>query len=278
MPAQHRCTLAALAAALLAVACASASSTQETAAEALDRVIADGHRAASERARDIYRHPKETLLFFGLRPQMQVVEIWPEPGWYTQIIAPFVKDQGKYYAALSVPNPDSVYVTARIKAFQDKFAAHPEIYGKVELTKFGPGAGDIAPPGSVDMVVTFRNIHTWMAAGWAPQAFAYMYKALKPGGILGVVEHRGNPALPQDPRAKSGYVREDEAIRLIESQGFALVAQSEINANPKDTKDYPQGVWTLPPEYRLGDKDKEIYAAIGESDRFTLKFVKPTTK
>jgi predicted methyltransferase len=278
MPAQHRCTLAALAAALLAVACASASSTQETAAEALDRVIADGHRAASERARDIYRHPKETLLFFGLRPQMQVVEIWPEPGWYTQIIAPFVKDQGKYYAALSVPNPDSVYVTARIKAFQDKFAAHPEIYGKVELTKFGPGAGDIAPPGSVDMVVTFRNIHNWMAAGWAPQAFAYMYKALKPGGILGVVEHRGNPALPQDPRAKSGYVREDEAIRLIESQGFALVAQSEINANPKDTKDYPQGVWTLPPEYRLGDKDKEIYAAIGESDRFTLKFVKPTTK
>jgi len=278
MPAQHRCTLAALAAALLAVACASASSTQETAAEALDRVIADGHRAASERARDIYRHPKETLLFFGLRPQMQVVEIWPEPGWYTQIIAPFVKDQGKYYAALSVPNPDSVYVTARIKAFQDKFAAHPEIYGKVELTKFGPGAGDIAPPGSVDMVVTFRNIHNWMAAGWAPQAFAYMYKALKPGGILGVVEHRGNPALPQDPRAKSGYVREDEAIRLIESQGFALVAQSEINANPKDTKDYPQGVWTLPPEYRLGDKDKEIYAAIGESDRFTLKFVKPKTK
>ena len=278
MPAQHRCTLAALAAALLAVACASASSTQETAAEALDRVIADGHRAASERARDIYRHPKETLLFFGLRPQMQVVEIWPEPGWYTQIIAPFVKDQGKYYAALSVPNPDSVYVTARIKAFQDKFAAHPEIYGKVELTKFGPGAGDIAPPGSVDMVVTFRNIHNWMAAGWAPQAFAYMYKALKPGGILGVVEHRGNPALPQDPRAKSGYVREDEAIRLIESQGFALVAQSEINANPKDTKDNPQGVWTLPPEYRLGDKDKEIYAAIGESDRFTLKFVKPTTK
>jgi predicted methyltransferase len=278
MPAQHRCTLAALAAALLAVACASASSTQETAAEALDRVIADGHRAASERARDIYRHPKETLLFFGLRPQMQVVEIWPEPGWYTQIIAPFVKDQGKYYAALSVPNPDSVYVTARIKAFQDKFAAHPEIYGKVELTKFGPGAGAIAPPGSVDMVVTFRNIHNWMAAGWAPQAFAYMYKALKPGGILGVVEHRGNPALPQDPRAKSGYVREDEAIRLIESQGFALVAQSEINANPKDTKDYPQGVWTLPPEYRLGDKDKEIYAAIGESDRFTLKFVKPTTK
>jgi predicted methyltransferase len=278
MPARHRCALAALAVALVAVACASASSTQETAAEALDRVIADGHRAAADRARDVYRHPKETLLFFGLRPQMQMVEIWPEPGWYTQIIAPFVKDQGKYYAALAVPHPDNPYVTARLKDFADKFAAHPEIYGKIELTTFGPGARDIAPPGSLDMVVTFRNIHNWMAAGWAPQAFAYMYKALKPGGILGVEEHRGNPEVPQDPKAKSGYVREDEAIRLIESQGFALVAQSEINANPKDTKDYPQGVWTLPPVYRLGDKDKEIYAAIGESDRFTLKFVKPKTK
>jgi predicted methyltransferase len=271
MPAQHRCALAALAIALAAVACASASSTQETAAESLDRVIADGHRPAADRERDVYRHPKETLLFFGLRPQMQVVEIWPEPGWYTEIIAPLVKDQGKYYAAMSVAHPDSAYVTARTKAFEDKFAARPELYGKIELTTFGPGAGDIAPAGSVDMIVTFRNIHNWMAGGWAPQAFAYMYKALKPGGILGVVEHRGDPALPQDPKAKSGYVREDEAIRLIESQGFALVAQSEINANP-------QGVWTLPPVYRLGDKDKAIYAAIGESDRFTLKFVKPKTK
>ena len=278
MPALHRCVLAALAIALVATACASASHTQPTGAESLDRILADEHRSAAERARDVYRHPQETLLFFGLRPQMQVVEIWPEPGWYTEIIAPFVKDQGKYNAALSVPHPDNPYVTARTKAFEDKFAAHPELYGKIELTTFGPGAGNIAPAGSVDMVVTFRNIHNWMAADWAPQAFAYMYKALKPGGILGVVEHRGNPELPQDPKAKSGYVREDEAIRLIESQGFALVAQSEINANPKDTKDYPQGVWTLPPVYRLGDKDKEVYAAIGESDRFTLKFVKPKTK
>jgi predicted methyltransferase len=278
MTALHRCALAALAIALVAVACASSSNTQQTSAESLDRILADSHRPAADRERDVYRHPKETLLFFGLRPQMQVVEIWPEPGWYTEIIAPFVKDQGKYYAALSVPHPDNPYVTARIKAFEDRFAAHPEYYGKIELTTFGPGAGNIAPPGSVDMVVTFRNIHNWMAGGWAPQAFASMYKALKPGGILGVVEHRGNSELPQDPKAKSGYVREDEAIRLIKSQGFALVAQSEINANPKDTKDYPQGVWTLPPVYRLGDKDKDIYAAIGESDRFTLKFVKPKTK
>jgi predicted methyltransferase len=278
MPARHKCALAALAIALVAVACVSASSAQETAAGALDRILADEHRSAADRERDVYRHPKDTLLFFGLRPQMQVVEIWPEPGWYTEIIAPLVKDQGQYYAALSVPHPDNVYITARTKAYEDKFAAHPELYGKIELTTLGPGAGDIAPPGSVDMVVTFRNIHNWMAGGWAPQAFAAMYKALKPGGILGVVEHRGNPELPQDPKAKSGYVREDEAIRLIESQGFALVAKSEINANPKDTKDYPQGVWTLPPVYRLGAKDKETYAAIGESDRFTLKFVKPKSK
>jgi predicted methyltransferase len=209
---------------------------------------------------------------------MQVVEIWPEPGWYTEIIAPLVKDQGKYYAAMAAPRPDNPYVSARIKAYQDRFAAHPELYGKIELTTFAPDAKDIAPPGSVDMVVTFRNIHNWMAGGWAPQAFAAMYKALKPGGILGVVEHRGNPQLPQDPKAKSGYVREEDAIHLIESQGFALVAQSEINANPKDTKDYPQGVWTLPPVYRLGDKNKDTYTAIGESDRFTLKFVKPKSK
>jgi predicted methyltransferase len=278
MPALHKCVLTALAVALVAAACASAQNSQETTAESLDRVLADGHRPASDRDRDAFRHPKETLLFFGLRPQMQVVEIWPEPGWYTEIIAPLVKEQGKYYAAMAAARPDNAYVSARIKAYQDRFAAHPELYGKIELTTFAQDAKDIAPPGSVDMVVTFRNIHNWMAGGWAPQAFAAMYKALKPGGILGVVEHRGNPQLPQDPKAKSGYVREEDAIHLIESQGFALVAQSEINANPKDTKDYPQGVWTLPPVYRLGDKDKDTYTAIGESDRFTLKFVKPKSK
>jgi predicted methyltransferase len=278
MPALHKCALTALAVALVVAACASAQSTQETTAQSLDRIIADAHRPASDRERDGFRHPKETLLFFGLRPQMQVVEIWPEPGWYTEIIAPLVKDQGKYYAAMAAPRPDNAYVSARSKAYQERFAAHPEVYGKIELTTFSAEAKDIAPAGSVDMVVTFRNIHNWMAGGWAPQAFAAMYKALKPGGILGVVEHRGEPDLPQDPKAKSGYVREDEAIRLIESQGFALVAQSEINANPKDTKDYPQGVWTLPPVYRLGDKDRATYAAIGESDRLTLKFVKPKSK
>src|ERR1700736_555400 len=157
MPAALKCSLAAFAIALMALACTSATSTRETSAESLDRILSDPHRSAADRERDVYRHPKETLLFFGLHPQMQVVEIWPEPGWYTEIIAPLVKDQGKYYAALAVAQPDNPYVTARTKAFVDKFAAHPEVYGKIELTAFGPGSGDIAPPGSVDMVVTFRN-------------------------------------------------------------------------------------------------------------------------
>jgi predicted methyltransferase len=263
------------------IACASSTSvrtTETAAADALARVIADPNRSEADRARDVYRHPQDTLLFFGLRPQMQVVEIWPEPGWYTEILAPFLKDQGRYAAALAVARPDNPYITGRLAAFADKFSAHPEVYGRIAVSHFGAGADEIAPPASADMVVTFRNIHNWMAADWAPEAFAAMYKALKPGGILGVVEHRANPALPQDPKAKNGYVREDYAIHLIESQGFKLVAQSEINANPKDTKDYPQGVWTLPPFYRLGDKDRQVYAAIGESDRFTLKFVKPKNR
>ena len=143
------------------------------------------------------------------------------------------------------------------------------------LVSFPEDIGGAVPAGSLDMVVTFRNIHNWMYQGRAPQMFAAMYRALKPGGLLGVVEHRGNPGVPQDPQAKSGYVNEDYAIKLIEAQGFRLEASSEVNDNPKDTKDYEQGVWTLPPTYRLGARDHDKYAAIGESDRFTLRFVKP---
>ena len=158
--------------------------------------------------------------------------------------------------------------------------SNPELYGKVKVTVLwqeGTKRPEIAPAGSADLVVTFRNIHNWMGRGWAPQAFEAAYKALKPGGVLGVVEHRGNPAVAQDPKAANGYVNEEHAIKLIEAAGFKLVARSEINANPKDTKDYEKGVWTLPPVYRLGDVDRAKYAAIGESDRFTLRFVKPAS-
>lgn len=260
--------------ALLAASC-STTSTRETTALALDHILGGSQRSAENSARDRYRHPKDTLLFFGIRPEMTVLEVWPEPGWYTEIIAPLVRERGKYYAAVIAPDPQSKYVTERLSDYQQKLASKPDVYGGVAVVTFPRDGSDVVPPGSLDMVVTFRNIHNWMAQDFAGQVFATLYKALKPGGVLGVVEHRGNPAAAQDPKAKSGYVTADYAIRLIEGQGFRLVGESQVNANPKDTKDYEQGVWTLPPTYRLGDKDRQKYADIGESDRFTLKFVKP---
>jgi predicted methyltransferase len=274
MLAKQKPAFALLAAAVLIAGCA-VTSTREATAQALDNILADPHRPEADSARDRYRHPKETLLFFGIRPEMTVLEVWPEPGWYTDIIAPLVRDRGKYFAAVMEPDPASQFVTARLADFRSRLAANPTLYGNATVVTFPSHGGDVVPPGSIDLVVTFRNIHNWMAEGTASDAFATIFRALKPGGVLGVVEHRGNPALPQDPKAKSGYVAEDYAIKLIEAQGFRLLGTSEINANPKDTKDYEQGVWTLPPTYRLGDKDRDKYAEIGESDRFTLKFEKP---
>jgi len=268
------CALAAAVAVLLAAACASSSSREST-AEALTAILAGDQRPPEERARDGYRHPKETLLFFGIRPETRVLEVWPEPGWYTAVIAPLVRDKGKYFAGIIAADPSSKYITHRREEFLARLAARPDLYDRVAVVNFAADGGDAVPPGSVDMVLTFRNMHNWMARDQAAQAFRSMYRALKPGGVLGVVEHRGNAAVPQDPKAKSGYVNEDYAIKLIEEQGFRLVAKSGVNDNPKDTKDYEQGVWTLPPTYRLGAKDHDRYAAIGESDRFTLRFVKP---
>jgi predicted methyltransferase len=265
---------AAVAVALLVAAC-TATSSRQTTMDALSAILAGDQRTAEERARDVYRHPKETLLFFGIRPEMSVLEVWPEPGWYTQVIAPLLREKGRYYAALIAPEPTDKHITQRLEDYRAMLAARADLYDRVSVVSFPADGGDAVPPASVDMIVTFRNIHNWMARDAAPQAFATMYKALKPGGVLGVVEHRGNPASPQDPHAKSGYVNEEFAIHLIEAAGFRLVAKSEVNANPKDTKDYEQGVWTLPPTYRLGARDHDKYAATGESDRFTLRFVKP---
>jgi len=273
MFAHRNFTAAVLAGAALVAACATDSSRQVT-AQTLTSILAGDQRTEENRARDRYRHPKETLLFFGIRPQLKVMEVWPEPGWYTEVIAPLLRDSGVYYAAVT-PDPGSKHVTQRLDAFRAKLAARPDLYGHVQVVSFPLDGSDAVPPESLDMVLTFRNIHNRMADDKAAQAFATMYRALKPGGVLGVVEHRGNPAISQDPRAKSGYVNEDYAIKLIEAQGFRLGAKSQVNANPKDTKDYEQGVWTLPPSYRLGAKDHDKYAAIGESDRFTLRFVKP---
>jgi len=275
MSARHKgSALAAVAFTVLAAACVSGSSREST-AEALTVTLAGDQRPPEEGARDLYRHPKETLLFFGIRPEMRVLEVWPEPGWYTAVIAPLLRDKGRYYAGVIAPDPSSKYITHRLEEYHARLAARPDVYDRVTVVTFPDDGGDAVAANSLDMVVTFRNMHNWMTRDRAAQAFRTMYRALKPGGVLGVVEHRGNPAVPQDPKAKSGYVNEDYAIRLIEQQGFRLVAKSGVNDNPRDTKDYEQGVWTLPPTYRLGEKDHDKYSAIGESDRFTLRFVKP---
>jgi predicted methyltransferase len=274
MFARHKVITGLLCAALLA-ACATSSSRQST-AQQLTAILAGDQRSEADRARDVYRHPKETLLFFGIRPEMTVLEVWPEPGWYTEIIAPLLHEKGKYYAAVMPANPASAYATKRRAEFEAKLASRPDLYSKVIVVPLPSDGSDVAPAGTLDMAVTFRNIHNFMADGDASQTFATLYRALKPGGLLGVVEHRGNPAVPQDPKAKSGYVNEDFAVQLIEAQGFRRVGTSQVNDNPKDTKDYEKGVWTLPPVFALGEKDHAKYAAIGESDRFTILFAKPS--
>jgi predicted methyltransferase len=247
-------------------------------AQQLDQVLAGSHRDAKNAARDQYRHPKETLLFFGLQPDMSVVEVWPSAGWWTEILAPLLKDEGKYYAAWFATEwkdtPD--YLKQREKGFDAMLAGKPELYGKVIKTKLlAPGYVDIAPKGSADMVLTFRNVHNWAKAGNADAMFTAFYDALKPGGILGVKDHRARPGTSFKQQIDSGYMTEEYVISTAEKAGFKFVAKSEINANPKDTTDHPAGVWTLPPTLRLGEKDREKYLAIGESDRMTLKFVKP---
>jgi len=242
----------------------------------LAAIAGGSHRSAENIARNAARHPVGTLEFFGLQPGSTVVEIWPAGGWYTEVIAPYVNDNGQYIAAHWDPDSETEFVRQGVKRFQDKLAAHPALYGNAKMTVLMPPEHlEIASPGSVDLVVTFRNIHNWMPRGMAGDIFAAMYEALKPGGVLGVVEHRGSPDVEQDPAAASGYVNEDHAIMLAEKAGFVLEAKSEINANPADTKDHEGGVWSLPPTLRMKDKDRDRYLAIGESDRFTLKFRKP---
>lgn len=250
--------------------------------ERLDAVLAGDHRTEEERARDQYRRPKETLLFFGIEPGMTVVEISPGGGWYTQILAPYLKTGGgKLYAAGFAPEGASERALAANATFRETYVANPDIYGDVELTYLGKGH-HIAPEGSTDAVVTFRNVHGWRDAGEAQANFAEFYRALKPGGVLGVTDHRADGAdLPRD--GSSGYMYTDDVIAFATEAGFDFEAASEINANPADTKDHPFGVWTLPPVRRSSeirgqedpDFDRSVYDAIGESDRMTLKFRKP---
>jgi len=245
--------------------------------DGLKQAIAGKHRSAEHKARDKYRHPQQTLEFFDVKNDMTVVEIWPGGGWYTEILAPYLKGNGKLVAAHFSQDAELPYFKNTVDQYIDKLKAQPNLYGKVELTVLQPPQYlQIAPDGSADRVLTFRNVHNWMKTDQAAIVFKAMYNALKPGGILGVVEHRSNTLKPQDPKAESGYVSEDYVIALARNAGFEFLAKSDINANSKDTKDYPDGVWSLPPALKLKDKDRKKYLSIGESDRMTIKFIKPT--
>ncbi len=242
----------------------------------LDQLIEGEHRSATNIARNEFRNPVQTLEFFGLEPDMTVIEILPSTGWYTEIIAPYVRDHGRFYAAHFSPNASLSYMAPNLRNFEEKMISDPALYGKVIVRHLNPPHEvAIAPPESADMALTFRNVHNWIMAGQEHEYFASFYAALKPGGILGVVEHRALPGSGMEVMETSGYVTEDYVIEIANAAGFELVAKSEINANPKDPTVHPAGVWTLPPNYRLGDQDRVKYAEIGESDRMTLKFIKP---
>ena len=246
---------------------------------ALRAAIAGSQRTPANVVRDPARHPYETLTFFGIEPGMTVVELTPGGGWYTEILAPYLQARGKLIAAGDDPASNDEYQRNSGQRMARKFAATPAVFGKVEVAVFNPSSKiAYAPAGSADMVLTFRNIHNWVAeldqAG-VKQTFASIYASLKPGGVFGVVEHRLPKDKTQDAKASSGYVHQEYVIKMAEGAGFKLAAQSEVNANPKDTADHKGGVWALPPTFGNRDVDRARYAAIGESDRMTLKFIKP---
>jgi predicted methyltransferase len=273
------CTKTILTSFLLTTCLLSASANAADDFDGLNQAIVGKHRSAEHKARDKYRHPQQTLEFFDVKNNMTVIEVWPSGGWYTEILAPYLKDNGKLIAAHFSPNAELPFFKNAVHEYMDKLKAQPNLYSNVELTVLQPPEQlQIAPDGSADRVVTFRNTHNWMKTDQATVVFKAMYNALKPGGILGVVEHRSksNHLKPQDPKAESGYVSEDYVIALARNAGFEFLAKSDINANSKDTKDYPEGVWTLPPTLKLKDKDRKKYLSIGESDRMTIKFIKPS--
>ncbi|MDE1169023.1 MAG: methyltransferase [Pseudomonas sp.] len=266
-------SMAALAFAALALPQAQAASS-DIAAHTWDQVLQGSWRAPENSVRDTYRHPRETLTFFGLKANQKVIEITPGGGWYSEVLAPLLKDHGQYIAALQAPASGDYFKKAAA-GLKQKFAADPARYAKATSVEFDPKAPRFGAPNSVDSVFTFRNVHNWVMADTAPAMFKGFYSVLKHGGTLGVVDHRGKPGESVDEIKQSGYLPTDYVIKLATDAGFKLAGQSEVNANARDTKDYPQGVWTLPPVLREGDKDRAKYVAIGESDRMTLRFVKP---
>ncbi len=268
-----RCRIATLVAFMLLTSIPLATSWADD-QSTLAQLLKAPYRTHANVVRDIHRHPIETLAFFGVRDNSTVVEILPgSRGYYLEILAPYLNTRGVYIAANRDELAAPQYLADHQK-FLGRLKEDPEVFAKVKVTKFNADRHEIAPAGSADFVLTFRNLHNWIERNEIDGALRAFHKALKPGGVLGVVDHRGRTDLSQEAQMKFGYVREDVAIKQMEKAGFKLAGTSRVNNNPKDTKDYPDGVWTLPPSFRLGDKDRAKYQAIGESDRFTHRYVK----
>jgi predicted methyltransferase len=274
-------TLCGLCSAGIALVAATQNTNAATAATAasfsakLDLALAGNWRSDANKARDKYRHPKQTLEFFGLKGGVNLIEITPGGGWYAEILAPAMKGDGNYTAAIVTPKKKEGEDAQDKDALTKKFEADAAHYAGAKVIQFDVKTPKFGTPGTADMILTFRNVHNWVMADAAPGMFNAFFAALKPGGVLGVVDHRAAAGADLAKIKESGYLPEDYVIKLATDAGFKLDAKSEINANPKDTKDYPDGVWTLPPSLALKDKDREKYLAIGESDRMTLRFVKP---
>ncbi|MDQ3494760.1 MAG: methyltransferase [Pseudomonadota bacterium] len=262
--------------ALLLGACA--TSPGDAAHAALDQALANPARSPDNIARDRFRNPRQTLTFFGVRPDQTVIEITPGGGWYAEILAPYLRGQGSYIAAVVDPGAyepgrQRDYYTKGREELQAKFAAAPAQFDRATVMAYDPKAPRFGAPGTADAVLTFRNVHNWRSGGQAEGMFRGFFDVLKSGGTLGVVEHRATRDVPADD--KSGYVGEAQVIAMAEAAGFRLDGKSEVNANPRDTKDHPNGVWMLPPVKRHDPEDAQKYLSIGESDRMTLRFAKP---
>lgn len=253
---------------------------ESVATSPLDQALAGDWRSEANRARDKFRHPRETLTFFGVTPNQSVIEIWPGGGWYAELLAPMLRDDGNYTGVIPDPTAKTGDAVAKTQGdnqkLRDLFAARGDVFAKAKLLEVDSKAPVLGAPNSADVVLTFRNAHNWVMAGTEQAMFKAFYAVLKPGGTLGVVDHRARPNQPAAEMKTSGYLPEAYVISLATAAGFTLVDKSEVNANPRDTKDYPDGVWTLPPRLTKGEQDRDKYLAIGESDRMTLRFTKPT--
>jgi len=241
---------------------------------ALEALVTGEHRRPDNVARNAARHPVETLDFFGLKPDMTVLEILPALGWYTEILAPYLAEKGRLYAAHFSPNGILPYMPKVLEMFERRIVREPEVFARITVRHINPPTEvSVTPPGTADLALTFRNVHNWIMADQEHEYFAAFYQALKPGGVLGVVEHRAKPSASMDSMRTTGYVTEAYVKEIASRSGFEFEASSEINANPKDSADHPNGIWTLPPTLRTDGDDS--YKSIGESDRMTLKFRKP---